>query len=264
MPSLSMHSPDQRHTETAPRTAPHAAHRTAVATADLLAALAEAKQQLAHMHRETRAAARRIAALEQSNGSLQQTVERLAAQEAQARVYAYHDELTGLPNRRLLKDRLTQALAQGARQEREVVLILIDLDDFKSINDRLGHALGDQVLCMVAARLIASTRGADTACRYGGDEFVVMLPATSAACTGKAVLRKLQQALIAPYRIDDVDICMHASLGVVAYPGDGDCQESLLAEADRALYRAKAARSRIAITARPSADQPERDPAGGV
>ena len=264
MHSHSLRSPDGRSIEAAPRMAPHCRQRSAVATADLLAALAQTRQQLAEMHRQTRAAARQIAALELANDSLLQTVEKLTAQEAQARLYAYHDELTGLPNRRLLKDRLTQALAQSARQAREVVLILIDLDDFKSVNDRLGHALGDEILRMVAARLIATTRSADKVCRYGGDEFVVMLPAARAARTGGAVLRKLQQALITPYDFADFAVRMQASLGMAAFPHDGDRLESLFAKADGALYCAKAARSTIAITPLPPADQSNRDLASAL
>jgi len=260
-----MHSKSPRSLDKRAREpSPHSAYPTAVATTDLLATLQETRQALADMHLVTRAAARHIAALELSNERLQKTVKRLAEQEAQARLYAYHDELTGLANRRLLKDRLTQALAQSARQAREVVLILIDLDDFKSVNDRLGHAVGDEILRMVAARLIASTRSADTACRYGGDEFVVMLPAARAARTGVAVLRKLHQALTTPYGFGDFAVRMQASLGVAAYPDDGDGLESLLAKADRALYSAKATRSAIAITPLPPTDHFDRAVAGGL
>ena len=107
---------------------------------------------------------------------LEQQLNQLTNREAQARRLAYHDALTGLPNRTLLEDRFSQAISLARRQRKLVAILLIDLDGFKSINDNLGHITGDKMLRTVAARLAGSIRGADTVCRYGGDEFVVMLP----------------------------------------------------------------------------------------
>lgn len=141
--------------------------------------LAQVKRTLAISRRETKAACRQIDSLRNDNSRLQLELLALARDEATARAFRYQDELTGLPNRRLLKDRLGQALARSARHDTQVVLLLLDLDDFKRINDSPGHAAGDHVLRMAAQRLSGGIRSADTACRYGGDEFVVMLPDVS-------------------------------------------------------------------------------------
>jgi diguanylate cyclase (GGDEF)-like protein len=129
-----------------------------------------------------------------------------------------------------------------------VVLLLLDLDDFKSINDRLGHAVGDKVLRMVAERLAAGIRGADTACRYGGDEFVIMLPAVADARFAVAVSEKLRTVLSAPYVIDNFEIHMSASTGKVVYPYEGESPVELLEKADVALYREKTTRGKVSIT----------------
>ena len=92
------------------------------------------------------------------------------------RHFAYHDELTGLSNRSLLLDRLEQTVTQSARQPRQAALLLLDLDGFKRVNDRFGHAVGDQLLQRVVQRLLATIRKADTTSRYGGDEFIILLP----------------------------------------------------------------------------------------
>ena len=210
--------------------------------------LAQARRALAKSQRETRSARLQIETLTKANSRLKSELEHLARREAQTRTFAYFDALTGLPNRRLLHDRLRQALAQGARLHKRVVLLLLDLDDFKSINDRLGHAMGDKVLRVVAERLAAGIRGADTACRYGGDEFVVMLPAVADARMAVAVSKKLQAVLSAPYVIDNFEIHMSASTGKVVYPYEGESPVELLEKADLALYREKTTRGRVSIT----------------
>src|ERR1700756_1647387 len=107
--------------------------------------------------------------LAESNARLLRRVAQLECEVAQAHHFAYHDELTGLPNRALLLDRLNQALVRAKRQRKQLALLLLDLDEFKEINDRLGHVAGDKLLREVAERLSSCIRGSDTACRYGGD-----------------------------------------------------------------------------------------------
>jgi diguanylate cyclase (GGDEF)-like protein len=174
---------------------------------------------------------------------------RLEQNEANALALACYDELTGLPNRRLLRDRLRQAIAQGIRQDKQVALLLVDLDGFKSINDRLGHPAGDRLLQGVAKRLTESIRAADTACRYGGDEFVIMLPAVDQPTLASAVAGKVRLRLAEPYIIDGFEIRMTGSIGVVFCPEDGRAYEELLKKADRVLYRAKARSRTPSITA---------------
>jgi diguanylate cyclase (GGDEF)-like protein len=147
---------------------------------------------------------------------------------------ACYDELTGLPTRRLLRDRLSQAIAQGIRQDKQVALLLVDLDAFKSVNDRLGHTAGDKLLQALAGRLTDTVRAGDTACRYGGDEFVVMLPAID------------HPSLSEPYFIDEFEIRITASIGSAFYPIDGRTYEELINRADDALYRAKTKSTRDA------------------
>lgn len=157
----------------------------------------------------------------------------------QAQHLADHDELTGLPNRSVLRDRLSQAIAQAARQHKQVGLLLLDMDGFKSVNDRLGHATGDKLLQRVAQRLLTCIRGADTACRYGGDEFVILLPEVGGGESVAEVARKLRAQLDPPYVVDGHTIEVTASIGVAVYPADGDSQNELIRRADLAMYRAK-------------------------
>ncbi|MCX7054610.1 MAG: diguanylate cyclase [Proteobacteria bacterium] len=155
---------------------------------------------------------------------------------------AQHDVLTGLPNRLLLTDRLDRAIAAASRHGSKLAVLFMDLDRFKPINDRLGHAAGDQVLQSVASRLVAGVRKSDTVSRFGGDEFVVLLSevacADDAACTANALCTKIA----APHRIEGSDLRVTASVGVGVYPCDGTDAETLLKEADLALLSAKAHR----------------------
>ena len=181
-----------------------------------------------------------IEKLVRSNARLTRKLVLLRRETAQARHLAYHDQLTGLPNRSLLVDRLTQAMAQASRQHKQVGLLLLDLDQFKSVNDRLGHAAGDSVLQQVAKRLSASIRSCDTACRYGGDEFVIMLPEIDGWASANAVARKIRTRLAAPYVLDDRVIVLTASIGIAIYRADGRDVSELIREADSAMYLAKA------------------------
>jgi diguanylate cyclase (GGDEF)-like protein len=142
-------------------------------------------------------------------------------------------------------------VAQAARQHNWVVLLLLDLDSFKKVNDRLGHAGGDKLLQAVARRLMDGIRGADTACRYGGDEFLIMLPEVDNPGIAAAVWGKLKLALSEPYIIDGYEIRLTTSMGGVVYPTDGHTDEELIRKADDALYRAKARRGNAFINALP-------------
>jgi len=222
--------------------------------------LAGVAQALTASQRETQAAWEYIQTLTELNSRLSRQLIELARKEAQVRDFAYHDELTGLPNRRLLLDRLKQALAQAARQHKQVVLLLLDLDSFKSVNDRLGHAGGDKLLQAVAGRLTDGIRAGDTACRYGGDEFLVMLPEVDSPSIAAAVWEKLKVALSEPYIVDGYRSRLTASMGDVVYPTDGQTGEELIRRADGALYRAKARSGSAFIEALPSETWEEADP----
>jgi diguanylate cyclase (GGDEF)-like protein len=121
-----------------------------------------------------------------------------------------------------------------------VGLLLLDLDGFKIVNDRLGHATGDKLLQRVAERLLFCIRGADTACRYGGDEFVILLPEVDGEKSAAEVAQKLRAHLAKPYVVDDHSIAVTASIGTAVYPCDGSSQNDLIRRADIAMYLAKA------------------------
>lgn len=205
-----------------------------------LTELEEFKRALASSQQQLQAARQEIEVLAASNLRHRRKLIRLAREIAQARHFAYYDELTGLPNRRLLLDRLNQAMAQGARQHKQVALLLLDLDGFKSINDRLGHGAGDKLLQQVAQRLTACIRVADTACRYGGDEFVIMLPEIDGRGMAAAVAQKIHAYLAVPFFIDGSAITLTASIGTAIYQADGQPGSDLIKQADIAMYRAKA------------------------
>ena len=220
-----------------------------------------ATRALAASRQEVQSAQERIMTLTQPNWRLSHELVDLARKEAQVRDFAYYDELTGLPNRRLLLDRLRQAMAQSARQRKQVVLLLLDLDGFKHVNDTLGHPAGDKLLQGVARRLTDGIRATDTACRYGGDEFLVMLPEVDSPGMAAAVWRKLHLSLDEPYVIDAFQVRVATSMGGAVYPTDGQTEQELIRHADAALYRAKARSAEARIEAMPreasvKADQP--------
>ncbi|HUF72729.1 MAG TPA: EAL domain-containing protein [Gammaproteobacteria bacterium] len=152
---------------------------------------------------------------------------------------AQHDSLTDLPNRNLLNDRLTQAMALADRHQQKVGMLFLDLDRFKHINDSLGHVIGDRLLRSVAQRLRACVRHSDTVSRQGGDEFVVLLSEVTRAKDPAVAAEKILAALRAPYRIDEHEVHITASIGIVTYPRDGSDAETLLKNADFAMYQAK-------------------------
>lgn len=200
--------------------------------ADLETAYAENLQRLA-------VAQEQIKALAKDNLSCKKRLKKLAKRYLQARYFADHDDLTGLPNRRLFEDRLKLAVAQSPRRHKPVALLFLDLDKFKHINDSFGHAVGDRILQQVAQRLTACIRRGDTACRYGGDEFIVMLPEMSGQDSGDIVIDKIRKRLCMPYRVDDLDIELTISIGIATYPADQQNIEELIGQADANMYRAK-------------------------
>jgi diguanylate cyclase (GGDEF)-like protein len=195
---------------------------------------------LAANRKQLIAALRLTEALRAQATFLSEQVVLLAHAVAQAHRFATRDDLTGLPNRRLLMDRCNQAVALAARQHRQVALLFLDLDGFKRINDALGHAAGDGILQQVAARLVACIRTSDTACRYGGDEFVILLPEYEGQQSALAAIDKIRAHLALPFDCDGAAISVTASIGMAVYPADGHEYGALIRASDRAMYRNKA------------------------
>jgi diguanylate cyclase (GGDEF)-like protein/PAS domain S-box-containing protein len=152
---------------------------------------------------------------------------------------ARHDSLTDLPNRILLNDRLTQAITLAYRHQQKLALLYLDVDRFKHINDALGHAVGDRLLQSVAQRLFDCVRTSDTVSRQGGDEFVILLTETKQARDAAVIAEKILLALAAPHRIDQHELHLTASIGIVTYPDDGMDADTLMKNADFAMYHAK-------------------------
>jgi diguanylate cyclase (GGDEF)-like protein/PAS domain S-box-containing protein len=159
--------------------------------------------------------------------------------EDRVRNLAYHDSLTGLPNRRLFNDRLSVALAQAHRHRQPLAVLFLDVDRFKVINDSLGHEVGDRLLQRIALRLISCVREGDTVARLGGDEFILLLPGLGRPEDVARVADKVLDALRRPFPVGDRELQVSASMGVSVYPGDGEDVETLIRNADVAMYRAK-------------------------
>src|SRR6266851_5786083 len=152
---------------------------------------------------------------------------------------ALHDVLTGLPNRMLLNDRVNQAIALASRHRRKFAVLFLDLDGFKHINDSLGHPIGDKLLQSIAKRLVKCVRATDTVSRQGGDEFVVLLSEMAQSEDAAITARRLLQAVAEAHSIDQHDLHVTASIGVSVYPDDGLDAETLIKNADTAMYQSK-------------------------
>lgn len=152
---------------------------------------------------------------------------------------AHYDELTGLANRHLLRDRLEQAVAHARRQNHGFAVVFIDVDRFKRVNDRFGHCVGDELLRHVGARLSATLRAGDTAARLGGDEFVLLLLEVDDAAAVSTALERLYHALRQPVRIEEREFEVSCSIGCSLFPRDGIDPSSLLRQADLAMYMRK-------------------------
>jgi diguanylate cyclase (GGDEF)-like protein len=177
--------------------------------------------------------------LRTANAQLVRELAVLREREAQAQRLADRDGLTGLYNRRCMVE-LLDSNADAARQWQCVGLLFIDLNGFKGINDEHGHAAGDKILTTVAARISARVRTGDFVCRYGGDEFVVILPSVPDAAAVSRVAEAIRERVALPYRIRGCELHLTAAIGESMYPHDGDSVEELLHRSDQAMYRLKA------------------------
>jgi diguanylate cyclase (GGDEF)-like protein len=183
--------------------------------------------------------ARELSALRAAYGALaRDAAERTESVERLHRL-AYHDALTQLPNRVLLMDRLVQALAYAERAGTGVLVLYLDLDNFKTINDTMGHSAGDRVLGEIGGRIARCMRGSDTASRVGGDEFVLVCPTSNAGDDAAHLRARLQQAIDAPIDVDGIPVTTGASIGTAMYPNDGTDAVALIDRADQAMYSAK-------------------------
>jgi len=175
-----------------------------------------------------------ITARKQAEAALRESEERFRQQ-------AHHDALTNLPNRALFYDRMQHALVLAKRNSWTVGVMLVDLDRFKTVNDTLGHAVGDKLLRQVAERLSKSVRASDTVARLGGDEFAVVLNNLSAPEDATVVAHKILAAFQAPFQVEGHSLPATLSIGAALYPNDSTDQETLLKNADAAMYRSKEA-----------------------
>jgi diguanylate cyclase (GGDEF)-like protein/PAS domain S-box-containing protein len=158
--------------------------------------------------------------------------------EQQIHYMAHHDALTNLPNRAVLMDRIGQAIVRARDNGERVTVVFVDLDNFKLVNDSLGHTAGDTLLKAVSARMLRAVRPADTVARLGGDEFIILLAGQDSAATGLA-LERIRSSVIEPVSIEGQLFRVTCSIGVASFPGDGEDAETLLMNADTAMYQAK-------------------------
>jgi diguanylate cyclase (GGDEF)-like protein/PAS domain S-box-containing protein len=172
--------------------------------------------------------------------------------EEQIEHQAYHDALTGLPNRRLFRDRLTIALAHARRLNTPLAVVFLDLDRFKDVNDSLGHSFGDELLKAIAIRLKTALRQEDSIARMGGDEFTILIANLKTPDDAMKIGQKILDVVAQPIRIEGNELVITTSVGVALFPNDGDTAEALLKNADHAMYRAKEAGPNLAQLFTPS------------
>jgi len=177
--------------------------------------------------------------LEESNNQLSQSKKQAETVAKRMEYHAHHDDLTGLPNRALLNDRINKELAHARRQKSMMALLFLDLDRFKVINDSLGHAIGDQLLRVISRRLKNCVREEDTIARLGGDEFMILLPRITSSSDAGRVGRKVTDALVEPVSCNGHELHITTSIGISIYPFDSTNVETLIKNADISMYRAK-------------------------
>ncbi len=181
----------------------------------------------------------RLVELAKANESLKRELTQRKQSEEKLARHAYYDNLTDLPNRRLFRSHLKQALSLANRNERKLAVLFVDLDHFKAINDSWGHAVGDRLLQSTAKWLKSCLRASDVVARLGGDEFIILLPEIGHPEDATTVAKKLLSALRKPFRIEGREIFTSASIGISLYPDDGDEAEILMRNADKAMYCVK-------------------------
>lgn len=182
---------------------------------------------------------RRNEELLQARSLLTDKVNVLQAALAKAHRYAHYDELTGLPNRRLLLDRFLQASSLAMRHRQLLAMLFFDLDDFKGVNDTLGHKAGDKLLRQVAQRLSSVIRQSDTACRYGGDEFVVLMTEVDSRDRAAKKMNEIRTRLEPGYVVDGYEIQQTTSIGLAIYPNDSEDFSELLRLSDESMFDEK-------------------------
>lgn len=195
--------------------------------------LEDNKRQLEHKVEE------RTKDLVDINNSLQRVIEKKEEAEGSLQYLAYHDELTGLPNRNLLIDRIDHSIEAAHRNKQQLGILFLDLDRFKTINDSLGHIIGDKLIRQVSHRLLAALRKEDTISRNGGDEFVVVIQRMVSSDEAIRIAQKIIETLTRIFDIDSHKIHIGASVGISVYPNDGETALELLRNADTAMFNAK-------------------------
>jgi diguanylate cyclase (GGDEF)-like protein len=181
-------------------------------------------------------ARRELDDLRSVNAQLLREIAALKRRELQTQKLAERDGLTGLYNRRRMRELLDSMIATGSQHHESVGLLFIDLNRFKSVNDEYGHTVGDKLLTTVGARIAARVRTGDFVCRYGGDEFVVLLPSVPDAAVAAKVANKIRERVNGTYLIDGHELHVSAAIGIAVFPADGVSGDAMLRRADESMY----------------------------